>query len=820
MPECGVANSSHVSRSVSAISLDPIRRAELSYLPSIGHDNDAGRLTCEELVGMGKKKFRFGGSTRNSKDHKEVGVAGKKLTRAERSVLNRKRFAELAEKMEVSRKRDRKQLDDRHRDSETRALQRELRKNRGDSVRKSDGDSETRVLRKAALTDLKRSGLEKSDFRKLRLEVLSSDQTEDFVGEARASYRIPYFDVSGNVIAYSRVRFLETKKRKLFSKKNRDGTFRYSQPFNSTPHAYFPPYFNWRKIAKDPSRKILITEGEKKAAAACKNGIVCLALGGVFAFKSGKRHIEFLPELAQFVWKGRDIEICYDADVMLKSEVRIALEQLATRLSEFAPASLSFVHLNAETDGGTKTGIDDFLLEYGVDGFEKLDRTVHNTTAKIAELNGKCAWIEKQSAFYDVHNQRYFKHIGHAREAFMTMGEEITMGGKANLIFDIWAKSANRRTFKNVDYIPGQVELAPGNVLNTWKPPTIGPKKGKPDLWIGLTEHVFGAPDYVDWFQRWCAYQVQHPGSKLFQAIFVYGEKQGVGKSFVVDPVFEMIFGVSNFHRLQNKDLAGAHNTFEARTQFCVSNEVWLPEYKDRRSAMSELKDMITRETVTIDEKFQPKTTHQNRVNYYLTSNHADALILERDDRRFFVIQAPSKKLDASDYRILDKAIRTGDEASKVMHYLQNMKLGDFDPKGDAMMTEWKPGLISLSRDIQSEFAEKVLEDPQMLTMVNGKLPDLELMRAEDVKRLFEIQYPKAFPITTQRMARLLSDPRLEKRTVRLTADSPLQTLYAVFNRKDWRKKRNRDWAEHYMGTSTKMGGAGRLSKKQRKKLN
>src|SRR4029077_17306238 len=145
----------------------------------------------------------------------------------------------------------------------------------------------------------------------LRLVPLDREATDEFVGESRSSYRIPYFDLDGNIIAYSRARFLESRKKKSFhghGKKTRDGSFRYSQPFNSAPHVYFSPYFNWRKVARDVDTPILITEGEKKAAKACKEGIACIALGGVYGFKSSKRFYDLLPELEQIVWKDRLVE--------------------------------------------------------------------------------------------------------------------------------------------------------------------------------------------------------------------------------------------------------------------------------------------------------------------------------------------------------------------------------------------------------------------------------------------------------------------------------------------------------------------------------
>src|SRR5262249_42472701 len=154
------------------------------------------------------------------------------------------------------------------------------------------------------------------------------------------------FDLDGKRIAYSRVRFLENKKGRGFKSKSKDGTHRYSQKANTPPHVYFAPYFNWRKIIEDPEQKLLITEGEKKAAAACKAGIACIALGGVFAFQSSKRHQELIPELDAINWKDRDVEICYDADVMDNANVYTALDRLAVTLLSRGTRSISFIYFD------------------------------------------------------------------------------------------------------------------------------------------------------------------------------------------------------------------------------------------------------------------------------------------------------------------------------------------------------------------------------------------------------------------------------------------------------------------------------------------
>lgn len=661
-------------------------------------------------------------------------------------------------------------------------------------------------LSAAALKDLARSALDGKDFKKLQLEVLTRDETDDYVGEPRASYRIPYFDFAGRKIAYSRVRFLESKKGG-FTKK--DGSFRYSQPFNSSPHVYLPPYLNWKRIAKDVDEKILITEGEKKAALACKLGINCIALGGVYGYKSQKRLWDLIPELREIVWNDRIVEICYDADVMLKSEVRDALTGLAMTLTqEYSPKAIEFVMLDAEV-AGPKTGLDDYLAAHGAETFGELPRQEYRANARINMLNDKICYVEEEMRFFDIKNRKFFRSFYHARETFMNEGEEITGVKQTSLVIDLWGKSANRRAVKKVIYEPGLPEMTEDNAMNLWRPASIRPKKDKPKMWLDLLHYIFQKPEYVDWFLQWLAYPVQHPGAKMFQAVFVYGAKQGIGKTFAVDPVMEHVYGRENFYRLKNAKLGGAFNAYAGSKQFIVTNEIYLSDFKDRKELMGEINDMITRETVSVNEKYQPEVDFVDHCNYYFTSNHADALVIDKHDRRIFAVEAPTEKLDQSVYDDLDRYMREQDGGPNVLHYLQNVvDVKEFNPKGDVLQTEWKKGLIGISRDQLQEFIERVRKDAVTLMMVDGHLPDLKLYRAEDILRLFERLYPKyRFNVTINRMGRMLNDARLERRVVRISGDTPSMTLYALFEGDRWAKAKNSEWANHYTGHAKKYGG-------------
>ncbi len=659
-------------------------------------------------------------------------------------------------------------------------------------------------LRKKALADLARSGLDRDDFREMKLEILTREQTDAFVGEARASYRIPYFDIKGNRIAYSRVRFLENRKKTRFSgSKSKAGSFRYSQPFNSSPHIYFPPLMDWQKIARDPSYTIVITEGEKKAAAACKLGIPCIALGGVYGYRSSKRLQELIPEFYQVVWKKRRVDICYDADVMMKAEVRAALGGLSYTMSEeLYPKKINFIFLDAEV-AGDKTSLDDYLVSHGEKEFWKLPRHPYRLNSKIQTLNGEVAYVTRAMAYYDIAEKKFFKNFAHVREAFANRGEEIVDGTKTSQVIDLWNKSPNRRTFKNVEYRPGEDEVSSDNIFNFWEPPKVRSRRGDPKIWLDLVHHVMRKPVYAEWFLKWLAYPVQNLGAKLFTAMFVYSDQQGTGKTFVVDPIMKYVYGENNFYSLDNDDLQSTFNGYADRSQFVVTNEIYLSDLRDRRMMMGKLKDMITREKVTVNEKFQPKVSRYDHCNYYLTSNHADALHLEPNDRRFMVIEGPNEKLATSTYRELDDWVRNRNGASIVKHYLENsVDLSGFNEKSEAMRTPWRDQIIALSKDVFYEFAERIIENPDPLRIAGGFQEDLMLYRADDILRAFEIQYPRyRYSMTTMKMARLLKDSRLECRKVRLTADSPQNVLYAVFDRDYWKDKKNSEWAEHYTTT-------------------
>jgi hypothetical protein len=183
---------------------------------------------------------------------------------------------------------------------------------------------------------------------------------------------IPFFDLDGKPNCFTRLK----PDRPRTSKK--DGKpVKYESPCGTGNRTYFPPGVG--PALGDPTVPLLLTEGEKKAAAAVQHGFACVGLVGVNGFHKKRPKGEygkpkgprvFIDDLAAVAWGGRTVFVCYDSDLAQKPQVRRAEWDLAELLREHG-ATVKVVRLPAGPKG-EKQGLDDYLIASGADAFRKL----------------------------------------------------------------------------------------------------------------------------------------------------------------------------------------------------------------------------------------------------------------------------------------------------------------------------------------------------------------------------------------------------------------------------------------------------------------
>lgn len=256
-------------------------------------------------------------------------------------------------------------------------------------------------LTPAHLADLRRSGLTDETIAAAGFYSLTPEQVP-------ALTKCDVYNKSGLAIPYRGCQFsdgtpyLRVRLDQPFTTKKGDRV-RYLSRKGERNRLYLPPLLppNW---ATDTSIPLAITEGEKKAAAACQAGIACLGLSGVWCWRTtlgSAGQTLPIPDLCNIVWVDRQVSIVYDSDLATNERVQEAEEALTKELTSRG-AQVRRVRLPAGTDGA-KVGLDDYLLHHSKEVFEHLPalpapgqtkpgRTLHYRELAASEP-GPIAWI-------------------------------------------------------------------------------------------------------------------------------------------------------------------------------------------------------------------------------------------------------------------------------------------------------------------------------------------------------------------------------------------------------------------------------------------
>jgi hypothetical protein len=564
------------------------------------------------------------------------------------------------------------------------------------------------ALRKYREHDLLASGLSLGVVKRLRIgEVMDEEAAYELTGiEGVFAYEIPYFDVSGEPTQFSRWKLLPADP-------DREVDIKYWQPERTISRVYIPPLVNWSKISQDPSVRIVVTEGEKKAACATLHDIPCIGLGGVWSWKAKKWGMEDLPDFGDFLWHGREVEICFDSDLYTNSNVSRALRALCVMLTN--AGARVFVRYLPNAKG--KTDLDSFLVAFGAEAYEDLECHESDTSRELHDLNADLVYVKNPGMYYSTRERIVY---GTTQRLLMRYGHIAVLdgGGKPHRAVSLWAEWPHRRMAEGMVYDPAKPQMT-GGCVNTWKGWGVEPRQGPVQKWLEVIKSVDG----WEWFLRWLAFPIQNPGVKMFTSVLLWSLEQGTGKTFIGN-VMRDIYG-DNSVEIGSGALHDDSYVWLKNKQFVLAEEV---SYSGVRADNGRLKNLITGERVLVNEKYVPQYELSNRANILFTSNRPDALPLDRDDRRIFVATMSKKRPDEF-WDELDHWRHHGGGPSFFMWYLlHKVDVSGFNPRDRAPVTDAKMDMVYDSMSsveallydlISNETLDEMLGD--MAKVANGR---------------------------------------------------------------------------------------------------
>ncbi len=582
--------------------------------------------------------------------------------------------------------------------------------------------------------DLARSGLTSADAKKLGVSPLEPTQVKALTGHAVPAYKIPYFSPDGRKLDFYRLRF--TAPPTKFGRQ--DKPQRYWQPVNTMPRAYFAPLgVRWTDVLADTEKAIYLTEGEKKSARTCKEGLPCIGLGGVWSWRAKRAGVALISDLADINWTGRTAVIVFDSDVSEKTEVQAAMSELARQLLPLG-AVITCVKLPAPP--GTKVGLDDYF-ESGktAEDLRALpqESLLGGLADELRRLNGELAYVKSLNAVWIAETrqlisseQKLVKLAMANREIAVLVDAKLR---KVNTVAE-WLKWPYRREHAGITYAPGAGPVTDDNQINIWSGWGTAPVRGDVALWRRLLDHLFARePEHREWFEQWCAYPIQHPGAKLTTAVVLHSRGTGIGKS-LVGLTLGRIYG-KNFSEITQEHLHTDFNDWVAGKQFVLGDDV---TGSDKRRDADMLKVLITRSTVRVNVKYQPAYAVDDHANYMLTTNQPDGAYLEDDDRRFFILEVPDEPLPPEFYKAYDAWFKSPAVAALHDHLLNHVNCASFEPYGRAPVTAAKSAMIDVGRSDVDAWAHLLRRHPDAVLRLDDKIIKRELLTVDELRKFYD----------------------------------------------------------------------------------
>ncbi|BAM68880.1 MAG: DUF5906 domain-containing protein [Edwardsiella phage MSW-3] len=236
---------------------------------------------------------------------------------------------------------------------------------------------------------------------------------------------------------------------------------------------------------------------------------------------------------------------------------------------------------------------------------------------------------------------------------------------------------------------------------------------GEPGDVSWFTTHIRKLyPADADMLLDWMAVKVQNPGKCMLWAPVLIGT-YGNGKTTISD----IMAGVMGYHTstiVQSSDVENKFNGWVFGNTFAAINDF---KVGDKKDVIEILKPLITDRRIPYQKKGLDQETCTNMLGIMITSNHMDAIVKTKDDRRYapFVSKHTCRsELEAdgmnSDYFYnLDQHARNREHIRHVRHFLMTRQVVNFPNRSPETSTTQQVIAASLG-NIEQEIMEAIEE--------------------------------------------------------------------------------------------------------------
>lgn len=246
----------------------------------------------------------------------------------------------------------------------------------------------------------------------------------------------------------------------------------------------------------------------------------------------------------------------------------------------------------------------------------------------VIDLNGKIEYLRKSSTEFTT----YSKDDLMAKTAH----QQVQVGRYRMPIAKLWIEDPDRAEYEGVVCEPAGYDGPGYNVFRGFK---IAPRDGDPAVFQDYILNVLCSGDraLAHWVTMWLADAVQRPTEPSVPTALALRGPQGAGKSFLQEKVLGAIFHDRQIHVVhESSRLFGQFNrSLFGCTIIACEESIFHGSRKDADA----LKSFISSPGWIYEEKFKAAFRAKNVHRLIATTNNEHAVHVERDDRRWTVIE-------------------------------------------------------------------------------------------------------------------------------------------------------------------------------------
>tara|TARA_B100000424_G_C22943188_1_gene501769 strand:+ start:181 stop:2403 length:2223 start_codon:yes stop_codon:yes gene_type:complete len=335
---------------------------------------------------------------------------------------------------------------------------------------------------------------------------------------------------------------------------------------------------------------------------------------------------------------------------------------------------------NITLDEGIVINEDEFHKDYKSIKpiFERTNCMIQNPLSYINE------WNDNGEKKFSIKNKTDFKDLNNH-----FMCEKIVKGSVQEVeFFNLWIKDTEKRSYQKLDFIPKKINDK--NIYNTFNGFNFDEFNDSNETidiepfikHIGIL--VNNEEQSINYILNYLSHLIQKP-YELPRVCLLFKSKQGYGKDLFIN-FLEKLLGKQYIGRTCDidKEVFGDFNPMLKNNLVLQLNEL---EGKHGFENKEKLKNLITAEQISINDKNEKLYKQSNYSRVIICSNNLTPIEIPSDDRRFVVFQAQDKKPSKEYFNKIVNCLNNDLFIYSLYKFLKNRPISDLNLANDRPIT-------------------------------------------------------------------------------------------------------------------------------------